>query len=138
MSYNLHRYITAQEAVYEQVKQELLAGYKHSHWMWYIFPQIKGLGRSSTSVYYAIESLDEAKNYLEHPVLGSRLEECCQILLELEDKSAESIFGGIDAKKLKSSMTLFALVSEKEIFREVLQKYFVGKEDVRTKKIVSK
>ncbi|MDH6341896.1 uncharacterized protein (DUF1810 family) [Parabacteroides sp. PFB2-12] len=138
MSYNLHRYITAQEAVYEQVKQELLAGYKHSHWMWYIFPQIKGLGRSSTSVYYAIESLDEAKNYLEHPVLGSRLEECCQILLELEDKSAESIFGGIDAKKLKSSMTLFALVSEKEIFREVLQKYFGGKEDVRTKKIVSK
>ena len=138
MNYNLNRFILAQDSndTYKRVIQELTNGKKESHWMWYIFPQLKGLGHSSVAQTYAIRSLDEAKNYLEHPVLGSRLVECCRILLELKNKSAHEIFGTTDTMKLRSSMTLFALTSENPIFRQVILFYFDGNEDVLTKKII--
>ena len=138
MNYNLNRFILAQDSndTYKRVIQELSNGKKESHWMWYIFPQLKGLGRSSVAQTYAISSLDEAKNYLEHPVLGSRLVECCRILLELKNRSAHEIFGTTDTMKLRSSMTLFALTSENPIFRQVILFYFDGNEDVLTKKII--
>lgn len=107
MEYNLNRFVEAQSNVYEQVLTELRQGRKTSHWMWYIFPQIKELGYSSTATYYAIHSLDEAKEYLKHPVLSEWLIECYRILLGLENKTDEAILGSVDAMKLKSSMTLF-------------------------------
>jgi uncharacterized protein (DUF1810 family) len=101
--------------------------------MWFIFPQIDGLGSSSTSRYYAIKSLDEAKAYLAHPTLGPRLTEAAQAALSVSDKSAEQIFGGIDAMKLHSSATLFAIVSEKgSVFEQLIDKYFVGQRDEQT------
>lgn len=136
MEYNLNRFVEAQNNVYEQVVAELRQGRKTSHWMWYIFPQIKGLGYSSTAMYYAILSLDEATEYLNHPVLGSRLIECCRILLGLENKTAEYIFGGIDAMKLKSSMTLYSLVSDNPVFNQVLGMYYNGKKDNATLRII--
>lgn len=105
---NLQRFIDAQKPVYDAVVNELKNGKKTSHWMWYIFPQIKGLGFSSTSQFYGIADMNEAIDYLNHPVLGQHLQQCCQILLSYTDKSAEQIFGSIDTVKLKSSMTLFA------------------------------
>lgn len=137
MEYNLNRFVEAQNKVYAQVVSELRQGRKTSHWMWYIFPQIKGLGYSSTAMYYAIRSLDEAKEYLKHPVLGERLIECFRILLELENKTAEAIFGSVDAMKLKSSMTLFSLVSDHPFFNQVLDKYYKGIKDSATLEIVS-
>lgn len=136
MEYNLNRFAEAQDNVYEQVAKELRQGRKTSHWMWYIFPQIKGLGHSSTATYYAIRSLDEATQYLNHPVVGKRLLECCQILLGLENKTAEDILGNVDAMKLKSSMTLFSLVSDNPVFNQVIAKYFHGIKDSATLKIV--
>lgn len=136
MEYNLNRFVEAQDKVYEQVVNELRQGRKTSHWMWYIFPQIKGLGYSSTATYYAIRSLDEAKEYLKHSVLGERLIECCRILLGLENKTAEAIFGSVDAMKLKSSMTLFSLVSDNPVFNQVLDKYYKGIKDSATLEIV--
>lgn len=138
MEYNLNRFVEAQNKVYAQVVSELRQGRKTSHWMWYIFPQIKGLGYSSTATYYAIGSLDEAKEYLKHPVLGERLIECCRILilLGLENKTAEAIFGSVDAMKLKSSMTLFSLVSDNPVFNQVLDKYFNGRKDKATLRII--
>lgn len=133
---NLQRFIDAQNNVYEQVKKELKQGCKTSHWMWYIFPQIQGIGYSTTSKYYAISSLDEAKEYLNNSILGSRLIECCQIILGLENRTAKEIFGETDAWKLKSSMTLFSLVSENDIFNSVLDFYYNGKKDFTTLKII--
>lgn len=136
MEYNLNRFVEAQDKVYAQVVTELRQGRKVSHWMWYIFPQIKGLGYSSTAMYYAISSLDEATEYLNHPILGFRLIECCQVLLRLENKTAEEIFGGIDAMKLKSSMTLFSLVSDNLVFNQVLGMYYNGEKDNATLRII--
>ncbi|MCD7972863.1 MAG: DUF1810 domain-containing protein [Candidatus Azobacteroides sp.] len=136
MKYNLNRFIDAQSNIYKQVVKELTQGRKTSHWMWYIFPQIKGLGYSPMAQFYAISSLEEAKEYLNHAVLGKRLIECCQILLTLENKTAENIFGSIDAMKLKSSMTLFSLVSDNPVFNRVLEMYFNGVKDTATLKIV--
>jgi uncharacterized protein (DUF1810 family) len=133
---NLERFIKAQERIFEYATQELTAGYKASHWMWFIFPQIKGLGYSETAQYYAIQSLDEAKAYLQHPVLGSRLLECCRIILALQDKSAEEIFGYPDDLKLRSSMTLFLLASENPVFQQVLDKYYAGQQDEATLEIL--
>lgn len=136
---SLTRFLTAQAPVYEQVKQELAAGRKTTHWMWFIFPQIKGLGYSSTAKYYAISSLEEAKAYWEHPVLGSRLIECCQIILGLRNKSIDEIFGHLDAIKLRSSATLFALATNNNpIFVEVLNTYYNGLFDESTHKILSR
>lgn len=136
MEYNLNRFVEAQNNIYEQVVKELRHGRKTSHWMWYIFPQIKGLGYSSIAMYYAISSLDEATEYLNHPILGSRLIECCRILLGLENKTAGDILGSIDAMKLKSSMTLFSLVSDNPVFNQVLDIYYNGEKDSATLRIV--
>ncbi|MDR1097337.1 MAG: DUF1810 domain-containing protein [Tannerella sp.] len=133
--YNLERFIEAQSGIYQYVKEELTAGDKQSHWMWFVFPQIKGLGFSSTANYYAIQSLAEAKAYFQHPVLGKRLEECCQILLKSTDKTAEEIFGFPDILKLKSSMTLFHIATGNPLFQQVLDKYYQGEKDEKTLKI---
>jgi uncharacterized protein (DUF1810 family) len=125
--YNLNRFVTAQNQVYNQVISELKNASKRTHWMWFIFPQVAGLGRTETSLFYAIHSKAEAIAYLEHPVLGARLTECAQILLNLEDISAKQIFGSTDSRKLRSSMTLFAsLNQDQSLFSQVLDKYFYG------------
>jgi uncharacterized protein (DUF1810 family) len=131
--FDLKRFVDAQNGVYERVLAELRAGQKTSHWMWFIFPQMDGLAMSATSRHYAIKSLDEARGYLEHPILGHRLIECSQTLLDLEDRSASQIFGYPDDLKLRSSMTLFSLVENPDpVFASVLDKYFGGKRDKRT------
>ena len=131
--YNLNRFITAQEGIFENILAELSKGQKRTHWMWFIFPQIEGLGYSETSRYYSIKSPDEAREYLNHPVLGARLLKCCEILLGTKGKTASEIFGPPDDLKFKSSMTLFACVAEPDsVFARVLEKYFDGKHDKRT------
>jgi uncharacterized protein (DUF1810 family) len=128
--YNLRRFVDAQQAVYETVCGELRQGRKESHWMWFIFPQIKGLGHSEMARKFAISSRDEAKAYLAHPVLGPRLRECTRIVADLEGKSVEDIFGYPDDMKFRSSMTLFAQTAkDNEIFRRCLDKYFRGEPD---------
>ena len=130
---DLSRFLKAQEYDYDQALREIRSGRKRSHWMWYIFPQIQGLGFSSTAQYYAIRDLEEAKEYLAHPVLGARLKEISSALLELEGLSASEIFGYPDDLKLRSSMTLFRLADlDCDIFEKVLEKYYDGKPDDRT------
>ena len=130
---DLERFVDAQDGTYARALAELRAGRKTSHWMWWIFPQVAGLGMSSTSAAYAIADLAEARAYLGHDVLGPRLLECCRALLDLEDVSAERVLGSIDAIKLRSSMTLFARADPAEgTFREVLDRYYDGDEDERT------
>jgi uncharacterized protein (DUF1810 family) len=131
--FNLSRFLQAQERVYEEVLAELKAGQKRTHWIWYIFPQMEGLGYSSTSRHYAIKSEAEAREYLNHPILGSRLVECAQTVLDVKGRSALEIFGPPDDLKLRSSMTLFAQVSHPDsVFARVLDKYFHGKRDDKT------
>ena len=131
--YNLERFVQAQSSVYEEVVSELKNGAKASHWMWFIFPQIKGLGRSPTSIEFAISSLDEARAYLHHPVLGARLKECTRLVHRTQGRSIEQIFGYPDNMKFHSSMTLFAQVSpDNDIFTKALQKYFQGAPDQPT------
>jgi len=128
--FNLERFVHAQDRVYQRVLSELRAGQKMSHWMWFIFPQVRGLGRSPISMEYAISSRDEARAYLQHPLLGPRLKECTQLLLQVEDRSALEIFGEPDDVKFRSSMTLFTNVSsEDDIFERALKKYFGGVPD---------
>ncbi len=128
----MQRFIQAQEYDYQTALAEVRVGYKCSHWMWYIFPQLKGLGFSSTAQYYGIYGREEAMAFLTHPVLGARLREITSVLLTLEGKSAVEIFGRTDAMKLRSSMTLFYAVSEDDLFKKVLDKYYDGKLDGRT------
>ena len=131
--FNPNRFITAQEPVYEDVLRELAAGEKTRHWMWFIFPQLRGLGRSSTASFYAIASEAEARAYWRHPVLGARLSECCSALLCIRGKTAHEVFGSPDDMKLKSSMTLFERAApEARVFAQVLDRYFEGKRDERT------
>jgi uncharacterized protein (DUF1810 family) len=131
--YNLKRFVHAQERIYPRVLAELRAGQKRSHWMWFIFPQIAGLGWSPTSRLYAIRDEDEARAYLAHPVLGERLRECAEEVLRVTGRSAEDIFGSIDAVKLRSSATLFAAVSpEGSVFHQLLDRYYNGEADPRT------
>ena len=131
--FDLNRFVKAQEEVYPRALAELKLGRKRSHWMWFIFPQIDGLGYSSTAKFYAIKSKDEAKTYLDHPLLGKRLMECAEALLKIEGKSATEIFGYPDDLKLRSSMTLFASVSPADsAFSRVLTQYFGGELDQRT------
>ena len=130
---DLSRFIKAQKYEYEQALSEIQAGRKRSHWMWYIFPQIQGLGFSSTAQYYAIRDLHEAKDYLAHPVLGARLKEISEALLELDGLSAHEIFGYPDDLKLRSCMTLFRMADLNcEVFEQVLEKYYDGEPDRRT------
>ncbi len=131
--HDLARFIDAQHTAYAIALQEIKTGRKVTHWMWFIFPQIDGLGSSSTSRYYAIKSLDEAKAYLAHEKLGPHLIEAAQTALGVEDKTADQIFGGIDAVKLLSSATLFAAVSSKgSVFDQLIDKYFKGERDPQT------
>jgi uncharacterized protein (DUF1810 family) len=124
-SFDLQRFVEAQDPVIERVRAELRAGRKASHWMWFVFPQIAGLGSSPMARRYAIASLDEARAYLAHPVLGSRLRECTQLVTAIEGRSATEIFGRPDDLKFRSSMTLFARAAEEDgVFLEALQKYF--------------
>jgi len=128
--FNLQRFIDAQAPVYAQVLAELGAGSKRSHWMWFIFPQIAGLGRSETARYFAISSREEAAAYLAHPTLGPRLRECCRLTTLVEGRSAREIFGTPDDMKFRSSLTLFAAVAPDDaIFTEALQKFFSGEAD---------
>jgi len=123
----------AQEATYGGVLRELRSGRKTGHWMWFVFPQVAGLGISSMSRHFAIGSIDEARAYLAHPVLGARLRECAGIILSTTGRSAEAILGSTDAKKLRSSMTLFHRAApEVEIFGQVLDRYFDGRADEAT------
>ena len=133
--YDLARFVAAQDAggTYQRAVAELRAGRKTSHWMWFIFPQIAGLGRSPTAARFAIGSLDEARAYLRHNVLGPRLAECARILTGLAGHTAEQIFGGIDAMKLRSSMTLFHRADPGDpLFGQVLARYFGGEPDAAT------
>ncbi len=131
---DLERFVHAQAGgVFERALGELRAGEKRSHWMWFVFPQIAGLGRSETARFYAIGSLEEAQAYLAHPVLGPRLRECARALLENGSADAVRVMGSIDALKLRSSMTLFAHAAPGEpVFREVLDRYFDGRGDEAT------
>ena len=134
----LERFIEAQAPVYDQALAELRAGQKQSHWMWFIFPQIAGLGQSPTSRAFAIQTLDEARAYLAHPVLGARLRESCQAVMNLRGKSAEEIFGAIDTMKLRSCLTLFTEADHDEVlFFNLLEKYFDGDADEATLEILS-
>ena len=132
MEYNLDRYLKAQKYDYEIAKKELLNGHKKSHWMWYIFPQIKGLGHSYDSHLYGLDGLEEAEAYYNHEILGTRLKELCNILLSLDTNDAYSIFGDPDDKKLRSSMTIFLLATNDKIFQDVLDKFYDGKLDKLT------
>jgi len=132
--FDLSRFTRAQERIYDTVLAELRSGRKRTHWIWFIFPQIDGLGHSPTSKYYAIKSIEEARQYLNHPILGARLLECTEAVLAVEGRSVSEIFGYPDDMKLKSSMTLFASVAENphSVFISVLEKYFQGEQDDRT------
>lgn len=130
---SLERFVEAQESQYHNALAEIRAGRKRSHWMWFIFPQIRGLGMSSTSQYYGIKNLTEAGDYLNHKVLGPRLIEISRALLELKTENASQVFGSPDDLKLRSSMTLFSLVEQADkVFEGVLAKFFSGKPDNKT------
>jgi len=134
---DLNRFTRAQEGIYDRALAELRSGKKRTHWMWFIFPQIDGLGHSPTAKTYAIKNLEEARRYLNHPVLGPRLLECAAAVLSIEGRSVSEIFGYPDDLKLKSSMTLFARVAEPDsIFVKVLDKYYDGERDVRTRRLL--
>lgn len=133
---SLEQFVKAQEGSYEIALKEIKQGRKRSHWMWYIFPQIKGLGYSSTAQYYAIQDKKEAENYLKHPILSKRLVEISEELLKIDNDNASEVFGYPDDMKLKSSMTLFYLVSEKVVFKRVLEKFFCNELDKRTVEIL--
>ncbi|WP_292528227.1 DUF1810 domain-containing protein [Methylocystis sp.] len=131
--YDLERFVAAQEPVYEKVRAELEEGHKRSHWMWFVFPQLEGLGASAMARRYAIHSLAEAAAYLAHPLLGVRLKECVGVINRVEGRSAYEIFGHPDDLKFHSSMTLFAAAAPQEpLFPEALRKYFDGRRDPLT------
>jgi uncharacterized protein (DUF1810 family) len=137
--YDLARFVTAQDAggTYERAVAELRAGRKTSHWIWFVFPQVAGLGRSPASRQFSISTLDEARAYLDHPVLGRRLRECAGILASLAGRSAEQIFGSLDAMKLRSSMTLFQRAAPDEaLFGQVLASYFDAMPDPATEQLI--
>jgi uncharacterized protein (DUF1810 family) len=131
--YDLQRFVTAQAGTYDQALAELRRGRKDGHWIWFVFPQVRGLGSSPTSQRYAIGSLDEARAYLAHPLLGARLRECAEAMLSISGRTAEQILGGIDARKLRSSMTLFHRAAPDDaLFAAVLTRYYDGIPDDAT------
>jgi uncharacterized protein (DUF1810 family) len=135
--HDLCRFVQAQAGDYDQALSEIRAGRKRSHWMWYIFPQFDGLGFSSTAQRYAIKSIPEAEAYLRHPVLGSRLEECCEAVLGVSGRSAHDIFDSPDDMKLRSCATLFARVSAPgSVFEQLLGKYYEGVPDQQTLRLL--
>jgi uncharacterized protein (DUF1810 family) len=135
--YDLQRFIDAQAAVMPQVEAELRAGRKSSHWMWFVFPQMRGLGQSAMAQRYGITSLDEARAYLAHPVLGERLRDCCSLALAAQGGSAHDIFGSPDDSKFRSSLTLFSRAAPQEpVFGDCLRQYYNGIEDPATLKLL--
>ena len=131
--FDLQRFVEAQAPLYERVRRELGAGAKESHWMWFVFPQIAGLGRTPTSIFYALASLDEARAYLAHPVLGPRLKECVRLVLDGKERTARQIFGPVDEMKLRSCLTLFGKAAPDEsLFGRCLGKCFDGEPDPAT------
>jgi uncharacterized protein (DUF1810 family) len=136
---HLDRFVVAQKVDYDTALAEIKAGKKKTHWMWYIFPQIQGLGLSSTSMFYAIEDLAEATAYLGHPVLGKRLMEISRALLGLKQSNAKEIFGSPDDMKLRSCMTLFAMIDNTDpVFKLVLEKFFDGHPDEKTMQLIKR
>ena len=140
MEKDLNRFIEAQENDYEIALSEIKSGRKRSHWMWYIFPQFKGLGYSETSKFYAITDSNEARDFLNHPMLGARLREITTELLQLEENNAFKVMGSPDDLKLKSSMTLFNVIDEtkENVFEKVLEKFFKGTVDTKTINLLKK
>ncbi len=137
MKYDLTRFIKAQQVSYQDALEEIRAGMKQSHWMWFIFPQIDGLGRSETARYYAIKDIEEARQYLKHPILGKNLIEISKALLEVDSDDASYVMGFPDDMKLKSSMTLFLEADpECTVFQQVLDKYFGGEKDKNTLRLL--
>lgn len=135
--YDLERFLDAQDATYPRALSEVLQGRKRTHWMWFVFPQMAGLGSSAAAAFYAIRSRDEADAYLAHPILGARLRECAEALLSLHGASASDVFGYPDDLKLRSSMTLFDAVSPPaSVFTQVLDRYFGGERDVHTLRLL--
>jgi uncharacterized protein (DUF1810 family) len=135
--YDLNRFVRAQEDDHERALSEIRSGRKRSHWMWYIFPQIDGLAFSSTSKHYSIKSVEEARAYLDHPILGPRLLECAEAVLRVEGRSAREIFGSPDDLKLRSCATLFACVSPPgSVFDRLLEKYYQGGRDDKTLRLL--
>lgn len=130
--FDLGRFVAAQDPVIATVQDELRAGHKQTHWMWFVFPQIQGLGSSPTARRYAIASLEEAKAYLAHPILGARLRHCTELVLQVDGKTARQIFGQPDDMKFRSSMTLFALAGTDPVYAEVIRRYFGGEFDPLT------
>jgi uncharacterized protein (DUF1810 family) len=131
--FDLQRFVDAQDGVYDTVLAELRSGRKRSHWIWFVFPQLRGLGHSATAVRYGISSLDEARGYLEHDVLGPRLRECTRLVATIDGRSADDIFGWPDNLKVRSSMTLFARATDDNAeFRAVLDKFYNGEDDPAT------
>ena len=133
----IERFIQAQDEVYPRALKEIKSGRKQTHWMWFIFPQIKGLGLSMTSIFFSIKDVEEAKEYLKHPLLGHRLREISHALLELKIDNAIEVFGSTDAMKLRSCMTLFDVVESESVFDKVLMKFFDGIRDKKTLKILA-
>jgi uncharacterized protein (DUF1810 family) len=132
-SHNLQRFVDAQEGVFDTALAELRAGSKQSHWMWFIFPQLAGLGRSPTAQYYGIASLEEAQAYLNHPILGPRLRQALEVILSWTGRrTPEQILGSIDALKLRSSLTLFDIIERHDLFERALSSFYGGKSDERT------
>jgi uncharacterized protein (DUF1810 family) len=132
-TFDLQRFVDAQDGVHERALAELRAGRKRSHWMWFVFPQVEGLGHSSTARRYALSGLEEARAYLAHPVLGPRLVECAGVVAATTGRTAQEVFGSPDDLKLRSSMTLFAQAAPDEpVFRQVLDRYFDGEPDPHT------
>ena len=137
--FNLSRFLEAQDSVFVDVLSELRAGRKRTHWMWFVFPQIRGLGRSPMSERFAINSLQEAEAYLAHPILGPRLRECTQLVSAVEGRAISQIFGNPDDMKFRSCMTLFAgATSDNKIFQDALEKYFGGKPDPMTMELIER
>lgn len=135
--FHLERFVVAQKPVYAAIAGELRAGHKQSHWMWFIFPQLKGLGKSEDAEHYGIASVDEARAYLAHKTLGPRLRECCELLLAIPRQPIEGILGQIDALKLRSSMTLFAAADPDEpLFTRLLNRYYMGQNDTLTLRLL--
>ena len=136
--YDLQRFVDAQDRVYETVLAELRNGAKRSHWIWFVFPQLRGLGRSGTALHYGISSIGEARAYLAHPVLGARLRECTALVAAVDGRSVDDIFGWPDNLKVRSSMTLFAHATDDNTeFRAVLDKFYGGTEDAATVELLS-
>ena len=137
--FDLQRFVEAQDPIYDQVRSELAAGTKTSHWMWFVFPQLQGLGRNSMAIKYEIGFMHEARAYWQHPILGARLKECIELVMAVKGKTAFQIFGTPDDQKLRSSLTLFAeAVPEEPLFQRALTKYFDGRNDPRTIELLAR